>query len=69
MISPQAVASHIVMRALAKTTVAQLAKIDVGSLRHAAEQGIRGATNEILNTAVPEGASILRSFLGEKKAQ
>ncbi len=67
--SPQAVASAIVMRALARTTVAQLAKIDVNSLRSAAEQGIRGAANEILNNAVPQGAGVLRSFLGDTKQQ
>ena len=66
--SPQAVASAIVMRALAKTTVAQLAKIDVASLRSVAEQGIQEATH-VLQTAVPEGTNILRSFLGEKKPQ
>ena len=43
--NPQALASLIVIKALAKTSIAQLAHFDVGALRGQAEDALRGATS------------------------
>ena len=61
--SPQALASMIVMRSLAKTTIARLAGVDLGALKSAVEHGIQGVVGDVLNQAIgSDGASTLKSF-------
>ena len=61
--SPQALASVILVKALAKTTVAHLAKIDLGGLRAKAEEGIKGAATKLIDSTIGvEGVETLRSL-------
>ncbi|MBI3458038.1 MAG: hypothetical protein HY002_19875 [Candidatus Rokubacteria bacterium] len=63
--NPQALASAIVTKALARTTISQLANIDVEALRASAAQGLMGAATRALNSTVgAEGAETLKSLLG-----
>ena len=62
--SPQAVASMILVRALAKTTIAQAANLDLGGLRETATKGIQGLTTGLLDSTVgSKGAATLKSLL------
>lgn len=62
--NPQALAGMILAKALAKTTIAQLANIDVSGLRVLAEQQLKGAAGQLQGTA----NQLLDSTLGSQGA-
>ena len=62
--SPQALGSMILVRALAKTTIAQTANLDLGGLRETATRGIQGLATGLLDSTVgAKGAATLKSLL------
>ncbi len=59
----QAVVSTILLRSLAKTTVGQLANIDMTALRGSAIEGLKGAADDVLHSVIgDEGAALLDSL-------
>ncbi|MBI2104971.1 MAG: hypothetical protein HYT90_05275 [Candidatus Omnitrophica bacterium] len=63
--NPQALASAIVTKALARTTISQLANIDVEALKASAAQGLMGAATRALDSAVgAQGSEALKSLIG-----
>lgn len=62
--SPQALGSMILVRALAKTTIAQAANLDLGGLRETASRGIHGLATGLLDSTIGgKGAATLKSLL------
>ena len=62
--SPQALGSMILVQALAKTTIAQAANLDLDGLRETATRGIRGITTGLLDSTIGgKGASTLKSLI------
>ncbi len=69
--NPQALVSTILMKALSRTSIAQLANVDLGALKASAAEGAIGAASDALKSAVGEkGAAALKGlFSGNRSKQ